>query len=71
MSRHWVYVGPPDDTPKWVRQFPRKCWNCLYRKSEPAGSFCPLPNCCPEKRDKNEGRQLHIQRVDISNDHLE
>ena len=71
MSRHWKYVGVPPDYPKWVLELPRKCWDCIYRKCETAEHYCPLPNCCPEKRDKNEERQLHIQRVDISNDHLE
>ena len=71
MSRLWVYVGPPDDTPQWVRQFPRKCWNCLYRKSEPAGSFCPLPNCCPQKRREEENGKHSTKSDDNRNNHLE
>lgn len=64
MSRHWKYVGVPPNDPDEVLALPQKCWDCIYRKSEEAARYCPLPNCCPEKRGENEKQQPQTEIAD-------
>ena len=71
MSRHWTYVGVPPDYPKWVLELPRKCWDCIYRKCEEAKYYCPLPDCCPEKRNEYEGKQPKTEIADDCDDCME
>lgn len=77
MSRHWVYVGPPDDTPDCWKHLPPKCRKCIYRKSEQANNYCPFPEggCILEtekkRREKNAGNQESVESTDDGNDNLE
>ena len=76
MSRHWVYVGPPDDTPDCWKHLPPKCRKCIYRKSEEANNYCPFPNrdCYPkteEKRREDENGLQSTENDDNCNDHLQ
>ena len=72
MSRRWEYVGVPPDYPEWVLELPRKCWDCIYRKFEEADCFCPLPDCCPEKRNEDdESKQPKTENTDDCNRDLE
>ena len=71
MSKRWIYVGVPPDYPKWVLELPRKCWDCIYRKCEEAEHYCPLPDCCPEKRNKYEREQVQTEITDDCNDRME
>ena len=72
MSKRWIYVGVPPDYPKWVLELPRKCWDCIYRKCEEAKHYCPLPDCCPEKRNEDdESKQPKTENTDDRDRDLE
>lgn len=77
MSRHWVYVGPPDDTPECWKHLPLKCRKCIYRKSESANNYCPFPEggCILEseakRREENAGKQKRDESTVVSDDNLE
>ena len=77
MSRHWVYVGPPDDTPDCWKHLPPKCRKCIYRKSEQANNYCPFPDrdCYPKGKEKrragNARKQENAESSDAGDDNLE
>ncbi len=72
MSRRWKYVGVPPNYPDEVLALPQKCWDCVYRKCEEAGHYCPLPDCCPEKRNEDDERkQTKAEDADDSDDCME
>ena len=77
MSRHWVYVGPPDDTPDCWKHLPPKCRKCIYRKSEEANNYCPSPegSCFLEmeekRREDNARKQKNTYSAVDGNDNLE
>ena len=77
MSRHWVYVGPPDDTPDCWKHLPLKCRKCICRKSEEANNYCPSPkgSCFldveEKRREDNARKQKNTYSAVDGNDNLE
>ena len=57
MSRHWVYVGVPENIPEWLQDLPPECRTCVYRKSEEANHYCPFPDCY--KKVQEDRRKKH------------
>lgn len=77
MSRHWLYVGSPDDTPVCRKHLPLMCRKCIYRKSEPANNYCSFPegDCILEleakRREDNARKQASVESSDNGKDNLE